>query len=138
MKELNIALVILRVHARDVSTSDTMTVQLEAHNYLQTAISLLLVTVFLALNSTLNITNKWALSTYGFRFPLLLTTCHMGFSFCTLLPFMLRENYRAKHRDALQRQWKGLLAIGLLMAANISLNNLSLVLISLSLNQVIR
>ena len=79
-----------------------------------------------------------ALGVYGFSFPLLLTTCHMAFSFCVLLPFMLREPFRSKHAATLQKQWKGLLAIGIYMAANISLNNLSLVLITLSLNQVIR
>ena len=101
----------------------------------------------------------------------------MGFSFVALLPFMLREPFLSKHKDTLQKQWKGLVAIGLYMvnfaptrarhwsglgrtgsptllclavyppstssahclqALNIALNNLSLVLITLSLNQVIR
>ena len=119
---------------------------------------------------------RWALGIYGFRFPLLLTSCHMGFSFVALLPFMLREPFLSKHKDTLRKQWKGLVAIGLFMvgpamdrgnsearhwpcphiplfpvvqpsssssahclqALNIALNNLSLVLITLSLNQVIR
>ncbi|KAL0054475.1 hypothetical protein WJX82_009428 [Trebouxia sp. C0006] len=51
---------------------------------------------------------------------------------------MVREPFRSKHRESLATQWKGLVAIGIYMAANISLNNLSLVLITLSLNQVIR
>jgi len=51
---------------------------------------------------------------------------------------MLREPFRSKHRATLEKQWKGLVAIGVYMAANVSLNNLSLVLITLSLNQVIR
>lgn len=29
------------------------------------------------LNSTLNLLNKWALGVYGFRFPLLLTSCKL-------------------------------------------------------------
>ena len=62
----------------------------------------------------------------------------MAFSFSVLLPVMLREPYKSKHVATLQKQWKGLVAIGVYMAANISLNNLSLVLITLSLNQVIR
>lgn len=62
----------------------------------------------------------------------------MAFSFSVLLPVMLREPYKSKHAATLQKQWKGLVAIGVYMAANISLNNLSLVLITLSLNQVIR
>lgn len=83
-------------------------------------------------------TNKWALGIYGFRFPLLLTSCHMAFSFLVLAPFMTQEPFRSKHRDTVRKQWRGLLMMGLFMAANISLNNLSLTLISLSLNQVIR
>ncbi|DBA98259.1 hypothetical protein WJX77_011419 [Trebouxia sp. C0004] len=51
---------------------------------------------------------------------------------------MVREPYRSKHRESIATQWKGLIAVGVYMAANISLNNLSLVLITLSLNQVIR
>jgi len=98
----------------------------------------LLVVAFLALNSLLNLTNKWVLSVYHFRFPLLLTACHMSFSFCALLPFMLTEPYKSRHADTIKKQWKGLFAIGLFMAANISLNNVSLMLITLSLNQVIR
>ncbi|BDA45945.1 probable sugar phosphate/phosphate translocator At1g12500 [Coccomyxa sp. Obi] len=43
-----------------------------------------------------------------------------------------------QHRATLSRQYKGLLCIGVFMALNVSLNNLSLVQISLSLNQVIR
>lgn len=62
----------------------------------------------------------------------------MAFSFFVLLPIMLQEPYASKHSATLQKQWKGLVAIGIYMAANISLNNLSLVLITLSLNQVIR
>ncbi|KAL0040726.1 hypothetical protein WJX79_003172 [Trebouxia sp. C0005] len=104
----------------------------------QLALNVLLVAAYLGLNSILNLTNKWALGVYGFTFPLLLTTCHMAFSFCVLLPFMIREPFRSKHRATLEKQWKGLVAIGVYMAANVSLNNLSLVLITLSLNQVIR
>ena len=105
------------------------------------------------------------LGIHGFAFPLLLTSCHMGFSFVVLLPFMLCKPYVGRHRATLEQQWKGLVAIGeaacplaclrcmacsllwlrpllcpsgLFLAANISLNNLSLVLITLSLNQIIR
>ena len=110
----------------------------DTSNRTQLALNVLRVAAYLGLNSVLNLTNKWALGVYGFTFPLLLTTCHMAFSFCVLLPFMLREPYRSLHRKTLESQWKGLAAIGIYMAANVSLNNLSLVLITLSLNQVIR
>ena len=52
------------------------------------------------------------LGVHGFAFPLLLTSCHMGFSFVTLLPFMLREPFVSKHRATVAQQWKGLVAIG--------------------------
>ena len=104
----------------------------------QLALNTLLIAAYLGLNIILNLTNKLALGVYGFAFPLLLTTCHMPFSFFSLLPFMLHEPFRSKHRGTLSKQWKGLAAIGLYMAANIALNNLSLVLITLSLNQIIR
>ena len=52
------------------------------------------------------------LGIHGFGFPLLLTSCHMGFSFVTLLPFMLREPFVGKHRATVAQQWKGLVAIG--------------------------
>ena len=96
------------------------------------------VAAYLTLNSTLNVMNKWLLGIYGFSFPLLLTSCHMLFSFLILLPFMLKEPFRSLHAATLQKQWKGIIGIGLFMAVNIAFNNLSLVQITLSLNQVIR
>jgi hypothetical protein len=100
-----------------------------------------LVATYLTLNSVLNLTNKWVLSSgtgYGFMFPLALTCCHMGFSFLALLPHMLSKSMRNTHKKSIEKQWKGLVAIGVLMAANIAFNNSSLVNMSLSLNQIIR
>lgn len=100
-----------------------------------------LVSAYLTLNSLLNLTNKWVLSSstgYGFTFPLALTCCHMAFSFVALLPYMLGKSMRGTHRKSVEKQWKGLVAIGVLMAANIAFNNSSLVNMSLSLNQIIR
>ena len=100
--------------------------------------TVLVLAAFLCLNVTLNLMNKWALSTYGFRFPILLTACHMAFSFIALLPVMLSKTAKLKHIATLKKQWLGLLTAGILMAANVALNNLSLVGLSLSLNQIIR
>ena len=75
---------------------------------------------------------------YGFTFPLALTCCHMGFIFLALIPHMLSDTMRGTHRKSIEKQWKGLIAIGVLMAANIAFNNSSLVNISLSLSQIIR
>ena len=52
------------------------------------------------------------LGIHGFAFPLLLTSCHMGFSFVILLPFMLCKPYVSRHKPTLEQQWKGLVAIG--------------------------
>jgi drug/metabolite transporter (DMT)-like permease len=89
-------------------------------------------------SSQKNKNNNNAQGMYGFRFPLLLTSCHMLFSLLALAPFMLRKSLMPLHRETLARQWKGFVAIGLFMALNISLNNSSLVEMTLSLNQVIR
>jgi hypothetical protein len=62
----------------------------------------------------------------------------MAFSFAALLPVMLLPSFRPLHRPTLERSWTGLLAVGACFALNIGLNNMSLVTISLSLNQVIR
>jgi drug/metabolite transporter (DMT)-like permease len=99
--------------------------------------TVLLVAAYLTLNSTLNLMNKWALGRYGLRFPLTLTSTHMAFSFVILAPFALRTSWD-EHRHTLKTQWKGLLYVGGFLALNIALNNISLVDITLSLNQVIR
>lgn len=92
---------------------------------------LLLISAYLSLNSSLNLMNKWALGVYGFRFPLLMTSTHMAFSFAILAPLALREGLAA-HLRTLQKQWKGVVYIGCFMALNIALNNASLLDVSLS------
>ena len=62
----------------------------------------------------------------------------MAFCFAALLPLMLMPSYRQQHRPTLERSWPGLLAIGVVFAVNIGVNNASLLTISLSLNQFIR
>ena len=54
----------------------------------------MLLFLYLTLNSVLNLTNKWALS--WFSFPLLLTACHMAFSFVLLLPIMLTGSMKSR------------------------------------------
>ena len=84
----------------------------------------------------MNLLNKSALGG-GFRFPLLLTSCHMAATFVALTPLALREGWDT-HSRTVEHQWVGLCAIGACQALNIVLNNVSLVGISLSLNQIIR
>jgi solute carrier family 35 protein E4 len=80
---------------------------------------------------------QWALGMYGMKFPLLLTSTHMAFSFIVLSPLALQTPLDV-HVRTLQKQWRGIVLIGCFMALNIALNNISLLDISLSLNQVIR
>lgn len=61
----------------------------------------------------------------------------MAFSFIVLAPLALRTPFEV-HQRTLQKQWRGIVYIGCFMALNIALNNISLLDISLSLNQVIR
>ncbi len=63
---------------------------------------------------------------------------HMAFSFIVLLPVMATKGFRELHRPSLERQWLGLMSVGAFFAVNIGFNNVSLLSISLSLNQVIR
>lgn len=100
--------------------------------------TVLLISLYLSLNAALNLAVKHALGAQGFRFPLLLTACHMLSCFTALTPVMLTSTYRAKHGDTLRKQWKGLMVVGMLMAANVALNNTSLVSMTLTLNQIIR
>jgi hypothetical protein len=98
----------------------------------------LLVICYLGLNMSLNLLNKWMFSIYKFEFPLFLSMLHMFFSFIMLFPVMLAPGFRDTHVPTLKKQWIGLAGVGVFFAVNIGFNNLSLVNISLSLNQVIR
>ena len=62
---------------------------------------------------------------------------HMAFSFAVLAPVAMQESLRS-HKRTLERCWKGVLSIGACMALNIALNNISLLDVSLTLNQIIR
>eukprot|EP00192_Tetraselmis_astigmatica_P005891 CAMPEP_0117695964 /NCGR_PEP_ID=MMETSP0804-20121206/28427_1 /TAXON_ID=1074897 /ORGANISM="Tetraselmis astigmatica, Strain CCMP880" /LENGTH=455 /DNA_ID=CAMNT_0005510085 /DNA_START=62 /DNA_END=1428 /DNA_ORIENTATION=+ len=97
-----------------------------------------LIATFLTLNTSLNLLNRWALGIYGFKYPIVMTTCHMAFSILVLSPWMLCTSVRKTHWEVLKKGWKGIVGIGCFMAVNISFNNLSLVYITLSLNQLIR
>ena len=90
------------------------------------------------LNSLLVCLRQCAVSAPGFSFPLFMTMGHLVFSFVVLAPFMVAKPFISLHHATLRKQWKGVMCIGACMALNIALNNLSLVEITLSLNQVIR
>lgn len=97
-----------------------------------------IVTTYLGLNMSLNIFNKWVLTLYGFRFPLFLSISHMVFGLCALAPVVCLRSFRDLHIPTLQKQWLGLLGVGCFFAVNVGFNNVSLLSMSLSLNQVIR
>lgn len=98
-----------------------------------------LVALYLCLNVSLNLVNKWIISHYGFQFPILLSIAHMGFGVLALSPLMaLSKQYRDSHGHTLQKQWAGLLCIGAAFAMNVGMTNASLLTLSLSLQQVIR
>lgn len=93
----------------------------------------------LILNTVLNLLNKWALGSFGFKFPMILTAAHMLFGSLALLPLMtLKPKYRERHVPILKQDWKALLFVGCINGPQIAANNASLVTIELSLNQVIR
>jgi hypothetical protein len=61
----------------------------------------------------------------------------MAFGFCMLAPVAMREPWEV-HRAALRKQGRGVACIGAFLALNIALSNISLMDISLTLNQIIR
>lgn len=97
-----------------------------------------IVALYLALNSSLNLLNRYTLGHAGFRYPVSLTCFHLVFQLCSLAPLVARPPYAGTHREVLDRSWKGVVAIGTFMSLNIGLNNASLLHLSLSFNQVIR
>jgi hypothetical protein len=98
----------------------------------------LIILVYIALNKTINMLNKYIIGMYGFKFPLFLSGCHQLFCFVGLAPMMLLAKYRSKHKASISQQWLGLIFISTFFALSLSLNNYSLITIPLSLNQVIR
>ena len=101
---------------------------------------ILTVFLYLGLNSSLNLLNRYTLGMAGFKFPVSLTCMHLAFQICALAPIVLLRSREGKetHRAVVKRLWRGLFAIGTFMAVNISLNNASLLHLSLSYNRVIR
>jgi len=106
----------------------------------QTMKTIVLVLLYLGLNSSLNLLNRYTLGHAGFSFPILLTCAHLSFSVLCLSPIMLSSkfSYASSHGEILPRVKSAVVKIGLFMSLNIAMNNASLVSMPLSLNQVIR
>ena len=99
----------------------------------------LIVALYLALNSSLNLLNRYTLGHAGFRYPVSLTCAHLVFQICSLAPVVFSGKPAGEtHAQTVGRLWKALAAIGAFMSLNIALNNASLLHLSLSFNQVIR
>jgi drug/metabolite transporter (DMT)-like permease len=109
------------------------------------------IVLYVALNSSLNLLNRYTLGHAGFRYPVLLTCAHLAFQTLALAPVVLGggaspkggkasswSNALASHEETVMKHWRGIAAIGVLMAANVALNNASLLHLQISYNQVIR
>lgn len=100
---------------------------------------------FFVFNQCLSLLNRWVLGVKGFRFPILVTMCQALFFFVQILLGSLFSKrmrgivsrscdlVKSSRSECAQVAW-----VGLWTSGNIVLNNVSLVYISLSLNQIIR
>lgn len=100
--------------------------------------SVAVILVYLLLNMSINLLNKFIISRTGFAFPIAVSLAHMLFAILVLFPAMLRDRYRALHATTWRKNAFGLVVIGASFSANLAFNNFSLTRISLSLNQMIR
>jgi drug/metabolite transporter (DMT)-like permease len=96
-------------------------------------------TTWLALNIALNYYNKWVLSETNFRFPFLLTTVNKTVGlFIAVSLLMLRKGLPKPQELAGQFKRPLVHVQGVFTALNIGSNNWSLMLITLTLNQVLK
>jgi len=108
-------------------------------NSAELCFAVFIIFAYLILNSGLNLLNRWALGLYGLKFPLFMTSAHMIFGSCALAPMMfIKEGYSSRHATVLQNDWKGLAMIAAMNGLQIAMNNASLTVMELSMNQVIR
>ena len=99
-----------------------------------------IVCAFITLNSALSLVNRWGLGVVGgLHLPLIMTASHMIFGAFVLAPLMiLHDGYACTLLDEARSHSRVLVAVGVMNALQIGMNNASLVSIELSLNQVIR
>ncbi len=87
------------------------------------------------------LSTKWILSSgtgYGFMFPLCLGCWHIGICLLSTLWVLKSDNAVAELRAFWKRQWKGMLAVGALLALDMMFQYTSLVNQSLTMNQIVR
>ena len=98
-----------------------------------------LVLLYLGLNSSLNLLNRYTLEHAGFSFPILLTVALIVLGDMFISNHVVSKfSYASSHGEILPRVKNAVVKIGLFMSLNIAMNNASLVSMPLSLNQVIR
>lgn len=66
---------------------------------------------FFLLNSSLNILNRWTLGVAGFRFPLILTTCHAVLACALITPGVVLAGRCESFLRTAQKGWKGIAAV---------------------------
>jgi len=94
---------------------------------------------WLVLNLGLNYYNKWVVSETNFRFPFLLTTTNKVVGLCVAVTIMYCKKGMPKPQELLEQFMRPLVhAQGIATALNIGLNNWSLMMITLTLNQVLK
>lgn len=89
--------------------------------------------LYFGLNFLLNISNRWLLGVKGLAMPLFLTMAHMLFSFL-VLGIVNKFQWNPKINKHLPET----ALIGTMQAANVALNNMSLVYLPLSVAQIVR
>nr|AAV31223.1 putative phosphoenolpyruvate translocator [Oryza sativa Japonica Group] len=98
-----------------------------------------LVASWYASNIGVLLLNKFLLSTYGFRYPVFLTACHM--SACALLSYAAAAASAAAPRAARPRRSRGQLArvalLGAVFCASVVAGNVSLRYLPVSFNQAV-
>ena len=84
---------------------------------------------------------KWILSCgtgYGFMFPICLACCNIGMSMVSMSGTLAHGKAVSKQTELWERHWRAMLALGALLALDVTLQYSSLVNQSLTLNQIIR
>ena len=105
---------------------------------MSTILLLVLITMYLILNLSLNLYNKLIFSSYHFNFPVLIMFFHQGLLYFTLRTFTVL-GFVPKPTFQTKSELVGpVMIVGFFFALNIICNNASLIYISLSLNQCLK
>lgn len=97
---------------------------------------------FLVTNALLNIINGYLFSSTDFKFPLFLTMMHavIGFFYAYVVTSVQCEGLTIQ-RMVFEKNWKNMSILtlqGVLFALNVSFNNMSLMFINVTLNQIVK